>query len=92
MTLDPQCAAYGALVSWGVDLLRRVPWLAKYPQLLAFVLSAVAVLVAGHRLGDLGPLVLCVLQAYAGSVVTHETVSRWTGIGRTLSGGASKDA
>jgi hypothetical protein len=91
MDLDPRCIFFGPLVSWAVDLLRRIPLLRRYPQLIALLLAGFTPILLGQFPAPFGLYIICVLQAFAGSIVTHETVSRWTGLGRLLSGGVSRD-
>jgi hypothetical protein len=77
--IDPICLLYAPVVSWVVDFLKRVPFLARYPKIIALFLTlALSYLQAHPSPGQAFPisqLVACVLTTLAGTVATHEIVS-----------------
>jgi coenzyme F420-reducing hydrogenase gamma subunit len=73
------CAAWGFLVSWAVEVLKKVPWVKANPQWAALVASAL-VQVALHVPGTppyavpVREIVICILTTWAASIATHEVI------------------
>lgn len=74
------CLAYGWVVSFAVEFLKRIPWVKSNPQLAALIAS---VLVNGltslpstptHAI-PVRELVICVLATWASAIATHEVVT-----------------
>jgi hypothetical protein len=88
--VDALCLLYAPVISFVVEFLKRVPFLARFPSLVALFISlAVGWLNVHPSPGQALPisqLVVCVLTAYAGAIATHEVVSEGTGLDHVLSG------
>ncbi|MDX2008253.1 MAG: hypothetical protein SFU83_23665 [Meiothermus sp.] len=67
------CLVYGPVITVVVSLLKRIPWVAQYPKLVAALLSVAAVLAGSYlNLGDASQIVQCVINTFALSVATYE--------------------
>ena len=77
-TLPPECIAYGVIVSFVVDFLKRVPWLSKYPKIAAFVIGiALQYLPWLHApTTAIAQIIACALLVLAGSTATHEILTQ----------------
>ena len=71
------CLIYGPIVSLVVSLLKRVPWIGKYPKVFAAFLSGVAAILGTLGIGgavDWAAVIQCAVQTFALSVATYEVV------------------
>lgn len=69
------CIVYAPVIAIVVSLLKRLPFMAKYPKFVAAILSTVAVafplLATGGALHT-AAIVSCILKTFAGSIATYE--------------------
>jgi hypothetical protein len=80
--VDP-CLIYGPIITLLVALLKRIPWVAQYPKVVAAILSSLlAVGGTFFQLGDVSQLVQCTLSTFALSVATYEVALKPL-VGRT---------
>lgn len=77
MTDHPECLAFGAIISFVVSLLKKIPIVKSHPKLAAMALS----LIAGGVSAKFGVshvewtvIARCVVATFAASVATHEAV------------------
>lgn len=73
-----ECLAYGAIISFIVSLLKKIPAVKAHPKIAAAILSAVSVaLVTYFGSGDSAEWAIfarCLVETFAVSVATHEAV------------------
>lgn len=77
MSTDPMCLALGGVISFIVSLFKKIPLVKKHPKVVAFLLSVLGgTLMAqtGSSPAEWKIIVKCVLEQFAASVATHETV------------------
>jgi hypothetical protein len=74
----PECLAFGAIISFLVSMLKRIPAVKAHPKIVAALLSMAAVAVVsamGPDQGNQWAIVLrCIAETFAVAVATHETV------------------
>jgi hypothetical protein len=74
------CLLAGPIISGGVSLLKRVPFVKRYPKSVSFALSAIIggiTAVTGGAVGvGIAEVTQCVLIPFAGAVTTYEAVTR----------------
>jgi hypothetical protein len=79
MTVDSVCLAAGPLISWVVELGKRIPWVAQYPRQAAFVLAFVVPVLRqlgiGGAAGTVRDVAVCVLVQLGLAVGTHEVLT-----------------
>jgi hypothetical protein len=75
--MDP-CVVYGPIISFVIDILKRVPFIARYPKVVAALLALALALfpVVGVQQPSLEQIVQCFIVAFSGSVATHEVSKR----------------
>lgn len=77
------CLVYAAPIAIVVGLLKKIPFVAKNPKLIATVLSIV-INVAGSKIGHtpipFADLVKCVIESLGGSVLAHEALMDKNGL------------
>lgn len=77
--MDPSCVVFGPLISWAVDLLKRLPPVRRSPKGTAFVLTLLATAAKWWWRGpgpfDLQAFLLCVAAAFGAAVATHEVIT-----------------
>lgn len=75
------CAAWGFAVSFVVEWLKKIPWVRANPQWAALIVNAILQIVLHTPASQpynvpIREIGLCVLQAWAASIATHEVVTR----------------
>lgn len=82
--MDLACAAYGSVISVCVSVLKSIPFVKRYPKLVALALSVVMPLIqhvaslaaAGSDVKAItAQIVACVLAQFATAVAFHESVT-----------------
>lgn len=69
------CALYGPLIGLAVSAAKRIPFVRRFPKVVATICAAViaaAPIVLEGRPADLATLVRCTLEQLAGAVLTFE--------------------
>lgn len=77
MTDHPECLAYGAIISFVVSLLKKIPIVKSHPKLAAMALSLIAGGVSakfGISHAQWTVVARCIVETFAASVATHETI------------------
>lgn len=79
--LDPifTLLVQGPVVSFAVDMLKRIKWVKDNPQRMAALLNAAAALLTGLAYcgHDIGQTIAVFVAGFAGSVATHEVASNF---------------
>jgi len=77
--LTDTCIIYGALISFAVSLLKRIPFVGKNPKIVATVIALVVNLsgmfLHGGTVASIADLVRCVGEQLAVSVATYEVIT-----------------
>lgn len=75
--MDP-CVIYGPVISFVVDVLKRIPFVAKYPKVVAALLALAVALfpVVGVDKPDLEAVVNCFVVAFGGALGTNEVAKK----------------
>lgn len=77
MNDHPECLAYGAIISLVISALKKIPFVKQYPKLAAMALSMIGAAIAsrfGTTPAEWLVIARCVVETFAVSVATHETV------------------
>ncbi len=77
--LEAACLAWGFLISFVVQYLKRTPFVARYPKVVALIAGAISsvLLALPETAPDKIPLreiALCILVQFSTAVATYETV------------------
>lgn len=77
------CVVYGPVISFVVDVLKRVPFIANHPKVVAAVLALAIALfpLVGVDKPDVAAIVQCFIIAFGGAIGTHEVTKRASIIG-----------
>jgi hypothetical protein len=78
--VDETCIVWAPLISWVVDFLKRVPFLAKSPKAVALVATLGVALLqvrpSPEHAFPLSQVLVCVLTTWAGTIATYELVTK----------------
>lgn len=76
--MNPECAVYGVIISIIVSLLKRIPFVRKFPKVVATVISSVLAIATAFWQGpaDVIAIVQCVLEQLSVSVATYEVITK----------------
>lgn len=75
--MDP-CVVYGPIISFVIDFLKRIPFIARYPKVVAALLALAVALfpVVGVDKPDLEAIVQCFIVAFGGAVAANEVAKK----------------
>ncbi len=75
--MDP-CVVYGPIISFVIDFLKRIPFIARYPKVVAALLALAVALfpVVGVDKPDLEAIVNCFVAAFGGALGTNEVAKK----------------
>lgn len=78
--MEAACVVYGFLISLAVSLLKRIPFVAKFPKVVASVLSALLavgnVFLGGATYASIAEIVKCVAEQLAISIAAYEVITK----------------
>lgn len=78
--MEAACVVYGFIISVAVSLLKKIPFVSKFPKVVASVLSALLavgnVLIGGATYQSIAEIVKCVAEQLAISVAAYEVITK----------------